>query len=490
MSISRNRKAILVVAIVVGLVTIIVLSKAIRKNDGEPVQTAKVERKVRIDSKVQASGQIMPVQIHNITAEVSGRVEQIFVSEGDTVKKGQPLVKVDPTQFSLQTEGARATVSTAQADSANQRVAVQAAQTAVNQAQSNLAAAKSDLERDKANFRYQQAEYNRNLQLVEQGIISPSLFGQVKSQFEQAEAVVKSTESRVEQLREQEKTAELGVKQAQAALESTQGRLKTAESVLGQQADFLKKTTEYAPIDGVVSSLPVKVGEFALANFSTTPLLTIADMSEINAEIEVDETDIDNVKIGQSAKIKVDALGEMEIEGKVFEKAASAVVKGTGQVVQQGTNTQQAKDFVVKIRLNPSADVAKKLKPGMSSTAVITTATVDNALAVPLQAIVPRDAPASGPDVAQADQSGASGVTHKKEIDGVFVLQKDNHAHFVPVETGIKGDQEIEIKSGVNEGDEIVTGPYKTLRSLKDNDPVKREPKSGVAADSKTGQPK
>src|SRR5262249_60476526 len=250
-----------------------------------------------------------------------------------------------------------------------------------------------------------------------------------------------------------------------------------------------KKTTEYAPIDGVVSHLPVKVGEYALANFSTTPLLTIADMSEINAEITVDETDIANVTIGQPTKVKVDALGDAEIEGKVFEKAASAVTR-SGQAVQQGTNSQEAKDFVVKVRLNPTAEVAKKLKPGMSATAVITTATVENALAVPLQAIVPRDMPGSSQDSSgQSDQSSATGISHKKESDGVFVLQKDNRAHFVPVQTGIKGDQEIEIKSGVNQGDEIVTGPYKTLRSLKDNDPVKREPKSSTA-DGKTNQSK
>ena len=489
MSIGRNRKVIIILAGFTGLVTIVILSKAIRKNDGEPVQTAKVERKSKIESKVQASGQIMPVQIHNITAEVSGRVEQIYVSEGDAVKKGQPLVKVDPTQFSLQTEGARANVGAAQADAANQRAAVQSAQHTVSQVEATLASAQSDLERNKADLRFAQAEYNRNLQLVEQQIISKSQFDQFRSRFEQAEAVVKSAESRVAQLKEQVKSAELGVKQAQAALASTEGRIKQAEAVLGQQSDFLRKTTEYAPIDGVVSRLPVKVGEFALANFSTTPLLTIADMSEINAEITVDETDIANVVIGQPAKVKVDALGDKEIEGKVFEKAASAITR-SGQTVQQGTSSQEAKDFVVKVRLSPSEDLGKKLKPGMSATAVITTATVENSLALPLQAIVPRDAPAQGSDSTQPDTSTATGISHnKKEIDGVFVIQKDNRAHFLPVQTGIKGDQEIEIKTGVNEGDEIVTGPYKTLRSLKDKDPVKREPKSG-SSENKTDQSK
>src|SRR5215469_5072145 len=490
MSIARNRKGIIIGAVVLGLVTIIVLSKAIRRNDGEPVQTGKVERRSRIDSKVQASGQIMPVQIYNITAEVSGRVEQIYVHEGDTVKKGQPLIKVDPTQFSLQTEGARATVTAAQADAANQRVAVQGAQTAVNQARASLSAAENDLNRDKANFRYQQREYDRNEKLVEQGVIAKSQFDQFRSQYEQADAVVKSTESRVKQLTEQVTSAELGVKQAQAVLEATEGRLKQAEAALGQQSDFLKKTIEYAPIDGVVSSLPVKVGEFALANFSTTPLLTIADMSEVNAEISVDETDVDNVSIGQAAKVKVDALGDVEIDGKVLEKASSAVKRTTGQAVQQGVNTQEAKDFVVKVRLTPTGDLGSKLKPGMSTTATITTATVADALAVPLQAIVPRDAPSGGSqDSGQPDQSSASGISHKKEINGVFVIQKDNRAHFVPVQTGIKGDQEIEVKSGVSQGDEIVTGPYKTLRSLKDNDPVRREPKSGPA-EGKADQPK
>jgi HlyD family secretion protein len=432
----------------------------------------------------------MPVQIYNITAEVSGRVEQIYVHEGDTVKKGQPLIKVDPTQFSLQTEGARANVTAAQADAANQRIAVQGAQTAVNQARASLGSAENDLERDKANFRYQQAEYNRNEHLVEQGVIPKSQFDQVRSLYEQAGAVVKSTESRVAQLREQVKSAELGVKQAQSVLDSSEGRLKQTEAVLGQQNDFLKKTIEYAPIDGVVSSLPVKVGEFALANFSTTPLLTIADMSEVNAEISVDETDVDNVSIGQSAKVKVDALGDVDIDGKVFEKASSAVKRTTGQAVQQGVNTQEAKDFVVKVRLSPTGDLASKLKPGMSTTATITTATVDDALAVPLQAIVPRDAPASsGQEANQSDQSSATGISHKKEINGVFVIQKDNRAHFVPVQTGIKGDQEIEVKSGLSQGDEIVTGPYKTLRSLKDNDPVRREPKT-ESPDNKANQSK
>jgi HlyD family secretion protein len=219
-----------------------------------------------------------------------------------------------------------------------------------------------------------------------------------------------------------------------------------------------------------VSSLPVKVGEYALASFSTTPLMTVADMSQINAEIKVDETDIADVQVGQKAKIKVDALGDVEIEGDVIEKGASAITR-SGQTIAQSANTQEAKDFLVKIRLNPAQAVRDKLRPGMSSTAVITTATVENVMTAPLQAIVPRELPK---DQQPAEQP-AAGSAKKKEVEGVFIFTKDGRAHFTQITTGIKGDQEIEIKSGLNEGDEIITGPYKTLRTLKDNDQVKRE---------------
>jgi HlyD family secretion protein len=206
-----------------------------------------------------------------------------------------------------------------------------------------------------------------------------------------------------------------------------------------------------------------------LASFSTTPLLTVADMSQINTEVKVDETDIADVQVGQKAKVKVDALGDFEIEGEVIEKGASAITR-SGQTIAQSANTQEAKDFIVKIKLNPTPQVREKLRPGMSSTAVITTATVSEVLTAPLQAIVPREAPK---DQQPTDEQGGS--AKKKEVEGVFIFTKDGRAHFTPITTGIKGDQEIEIKSGLNEGDEIITGPYKTLRTLKDKDQVKRE---------------
>jgi HlyD family secretion protein len=473
MPISRNRKMIMIPAVILGLVTIVVLSKSIQTKEGQPVQTGRVDRLARLESKVTASGEIRPVQFYDLTAEVNGRVEQLYVNEGDTVKKGQPLVRVDTTIFALQSQGAEANVRVAAADANNARVALQSAENEVNQARSNLSVAEADLEKANASFRFQENEYNRNLQLVEGGVISKSSFDSVKSQLEQGQAAVKSQEARVRQLKQQLQDAQLAVARAAASLKSAEERVKSNQSGLDLQNDQLKRTTKFSPIDGVVSSLPVRVGMFAIANFQSTPLLTVADMSQINAEIKVDETDIASVAIGHPAKIKVDALGDVEIKGTVVEKAASAITRSGQTISQSSGGSQEAKDFVVKVRLDPTPEIRLKLRPGMSATAVITTATVEDTLAIPLQAIVPREI-ASGDT--HSDRPSASGITHKKEVEGVFLLTgKNGHVRFTPVETGIKGEQDIEVKNGLSEKDEIVVGPYKTLRSLKDGDPVTRE---------------
>jgi HlyD family secretion protein len=467
---SKRKKTVIIAAVVAGLIAIVVLSQAVQKKEGEAVQVGKVERKTKLESKVTASGDIRPVHLYNLTAEVPGRVEQIFVSEGDAVKKGQPLVRVDPTQSSFAVTAGEASVRVSQADVANQQVAVQQAANNVNQTKANLASAEADLERNKADLAYAESEYNRYQQLVENGVATRSQFDSAKSRYDQARAVVTAQLSRINQLKVLVHDSELGVERSRAALNSSEARVKQGQADLARQSDQLKKSTRFSPIDGVVSSLPVKVGEYALASFSTTPLLTVADMSQINTEVKVDETDIADVQVGQKAKVKVDALGDFEIEGEVIEKGASAITR-SGQTIAQSANTQEAKDFIVKIKLNPTPEVREKLRPGMSSTAVITTATVSEVLTAPLQSIVPREAPK---DQQPADQS-ANGSAKKKEVEGVFIFTKDGKGQFTPITTGIKGDQEIEIKSGLNEGDEIIIGPYKTLRTLKDGDQVKRE---------------
>jgi HlyD family secretion protein len=476
MAFNRKKKTIIIVLVVVGLITIIALSKAFQKREGEPVQVGKVERRTALISKVTASGEVRPVHIYNLTAEVPGRVEAIYVTEGQTVKKGQPLVKVDPTQSGFAVSAGEANVRVSQADVQNQQVALDQARNNVNQEKANLATAEADLERLQADLHYAESEYKRNEDLVEKGVINKSQFDSVKSRYDQARASVNAQRSRINQIKVQIKDAELAINRAEAALNSSQQHVKQGQAQLAQQADQLKKTTRFSPIDGVVSSLPVKVGEYALASFSTTPLLTVADMAQINTEVHVDETDIADVQVGQKVKIKVDALGDKEIDGEVIEKGASAITK-SGQTIATTANSQEAKDFLVKIKLTPTDEIRNKLRPGMSATATITTATADNVTTVPLQAIVPRELPK---DKAAEEQPQTGSPAKKKEVEGVFVYD-NGKARFVEVTTGIKGDQEIELKSGPKEGDEIIIGPYKTLRSLKDGDQVKREAKPAGA---------
>ncbi len=481
MAMNRKKKTIIIGAAVLGLITIVVLSKALQKKEGEAVQVGKIEKHTSLASKVTASGEIKPIELYNLTAEVPGRVEQIFVAEGEMVKKGQALVRVDPTQSAFAVSAGEASVRVAQADSANQQVAINQAENTIHQVKASLAGASADLEKDRADLQYAENEYNRNEDLIERGIITKSVFDQVRSRRDQARAVMNSQQARIDELKVQVRDAELNVDRMKAQYNSSMQRVKQGQEQLKSQADLLKRTTRYSPIDGVVASLPVKVGEYALASFSTTPLMTVADMSQINAEIKVDETDIADVQVGQKAEVKVDALGENKIEGIVIERGASAITR-SGQTIATSTNSQEARDFLVKIKLIPTPEIRDRLKPGMSSTAVITTATVENLLTAPLQSIVPRELPKT--DQEKKDQATAAPSAKKKEVDGVFIF-KDGHAHFTQVETGIKGDQEIQVKSGLNEGDEIITGPYKTLRTLKDGDQVKREAKP-PSTDSKS----
>src|SRR5436853_152009 len=476
MALNRRKKTVIIALVAVGLITIVGLSRVFKKNEGESVQVGKVERRAQLISKVTASGEIRPVTIYNLTAEVPGRVEAIYVTEGQTVKKGQPLVKVDPTQSSFAVSAGEANVRVSQADVQNQQVALDQARNNVNQEKANLATAEAELERLQADLHYAESEYKRNEDLVEKGVINKSQFDSVKSRYDQARATVNAQRSRINQIKVQIKDAELAINRAEAALNSSQQHVKQGQAQLAQQADQLKKTTRFSPIDGVVSSLPVKVGEYALASFSTTPLLTVADMAQINTEVHVDETDIADVQVGQTVKIEVDALDDKEIDVEVIEKGASAITK-SGQTIASTANSQEAKDFLVKVKLNPTDEIRNKLRPGMSATATITTATADNVMTVPLQAIVPRELP-KDKAVEQPPQTG--GPAKKKEVEGVFVYD-NGKAKFVEVTTGIKGDQEIELKSGPKENDEIIIGPYKTLRSLKDGDQVKREAKPAGA---------
>lgn len=470
MAISRKRK--ILIGSVVGLLLVIVLGVSLMAGNREApeVVTERVKQVDLLESKVTASGEVRPVKLYNLTAEVSGRITNIYIREGDLVKKGQPLLKVDPTQIAEDVAGATASVNAQAADVTQQQVAVTAAQNNVFSMQAQLNAAESELDRAKSDLALAEANYKRNQQLLESGVISRATFDQVEAQYRTAKAAIESQQARIEQMRAQVKDAKIRVAEQEAGVNSGRARVAQSQSSLRKTQDQLYKTTRSSPIDGVVSSLPVKEGEFAIAGLSTTALMTIADMSEVNVEVKVDETDIANVRTDQNVKVKVDALGDQEIEGVVTEVGSSAITR-SGQTIAQTTGSQEAKDFKVVVKLLPDDATRSKLRPGMSATSVITTDRRQNVVVVPLQALVLQDA--EGDDAAAKDANGKP-----KEVQGVFKLD-GNKAVFAPVETGITGDTDIEVTSGLAKDDEIVTGPFKELRTLKSNTTIKRAPAGG-----------
>ncbi len=452
-----------------------------RRQDLPEVQIVKVERRDLLESKVTSNGEVRPIQFINLTAEVSGRVTDVFVKEGDQITKGKPLLRVDPTQLASSTAIQEAALRASQADAQNAAAALTAVENAVNTARASLVTAQADFDRATAERSNAQIELKRSTDLLEAGITARSSYDTARLRFDSTTASLNAAKARVDQANVQLKDSEIRVKQSQAQLNVSQARIAQQKASLEQQSDLLRRTTQYASINGVVVGPIVQVGTFAIANFQSTPLLIIADMSVINVEVRVDETDIASVAVGQKAKVKVDALGEREIDGEVVEKAASAVTR-TGQTIAQTTvaGSQEAKDFKVVIRLiNLNDEVRDRLRPGMSATAVISTDRREKVISIPLQSLVEREQPGTS-----GEKSGAAATKDRKPQKGVFTVE-NNKSIFTPVETGITGENDIEIKSGLSEGKEIIIGPYRALRTLKNDQPIKREDKTKKPAESK-----
>jgi HlyD family secretion protein len=493
MALSRNKKIIIGASAVVVIGVVIGVSVS-RRSDLPEVQTANVARRASLEAKVTANGEVRPIQFISLQSEVTGRVTDVFVKEGDVVKRGKPLLRVDPTQQANLTSIQEAALRAQQAEVENQVSALTTAENSINTARAALTTSQADMDRAVIERNNLEVELKRASNLLEEGIGTRQNYDTAKMRFDSATASVNAAKARVDQSQVQIKDAEIRVVQAKSAIEAAKARASQQQASLAQQSDLLRKTTQYATIDGVVGGPIVQVGTFALASFSSTQLMLIADMSTINVEVNVDETDIANVKVDQKTKVKVDALGETEIEGQVVEISQTAKTR-SGQTIAQTatTGSQEAKDFRVVVRLvNMTEEVRDRLRPGMSATATISTDRRENVIAVPLQSLVERD-----PDQVKSG-AGATPTPNaaqnqnqkdKKPVKGVFVV-KDNKTVFAPVETGITGDNDIEIKTGLNEGQEIVTGPYRQLRTLKVDQAIKREDKNKKAGASGSNENK
>ena len=433
-----NRKKIIIGALIVVVLGALVAANVYFKREkGVEVQVEKI-KKHDLESIVSASGKIQARTSVNISANSMGRVTKLAVEEGARVKMGQFLLEIDPRSWRTQVERGEAGLS--------------AQRTAVDQAKVQLESARTQLKLSQDTLKRQQDLWKDQLT--------------TKQDLDRAENDVKLRERDVES------------RQASITMESTRVRQTTAD--LDNAKYNLGQVSIDSPIDGIVTRRNIELGENVMIgtmNNAGTVLLTIADMSIIEAELEVDETDIPNLVLGQTAKVTIDAIQDKSFTAKVTEIGNSPI-----QAVASASS--RATNFKVVVTIEGEIP---EVRPGFTCTADITTATRKDVVAIPIQATTVRELvyddkgnvvkepaadkkkPRPGPVAAAAELK--PGQT-KKEAEGVFVI-KDGKAGFLPVKTGIAGEKFLEVVSGVKAGDEVIVGPFNSVRDLKDGDPVK-----------------
>ena len=443
---STRKKIALAAGIAVAIAAITGTASYYSRKGVVTVQTGKVQR-LDLTSIVSASGEIKPKTYVNIGANAFGKITRLYVKEGDRVKKGQLLAQLENVQSTADVNATQASLEVGQTDAV-------AAEAALNTSVADLNRAKSDAERAKL-------DWDRAQGLFKEALIAKSEYDMRKAAFETAAQ------------------AQARVAQAKAQKDSAGRRISQIRANLTHAADVLQKTTYAAPFDGMITNLPVREGETVVIGIQNSPgstLMTIAEMSVLTAEVKVDETDIVNVRLGQPAEVSIDAMPKRPFKAVVSEIGNNAIVRSTGVSTSQQTSaSQEAKDFKVVVTLqNPPED----LRPGLTATAKITTAARGNALSVPIQALTVRTQ--SDLEPRRDDKGAVQAATPqsqpkdkaKEEIQGVFVI-RNGKGEFVPVQTGIAGVADIEVLSGLKEGDEIVTGSYKVLRTMKPGTSIK-----------------
>jgi HlyD family secretion protein len=430
------------------------------------VQSGHVLRQDLI-SVVTASGEIKPRNYINIGANAQGQLTEILVKEGDHVRKGQLLARIENIQPEADVAAQRAALSSAEADATASEAGLKAADENIRTMQAVVDRSKSDLDRA-------QVDFERGRDLLKDQLIAQQDFDSRRAAYDSARAALHESQTRLVQSRAQRE-------QSAAQLAASQKRVAQTRAMLQRFADVLKKHDSYAPLDGVVTNLPVRVGETVVPGIQNSPaatIMTIADMSLITAEVKVDETDIVNVKLSQAADIMIDAIPNKTFKGHVIEIGNTAILRSTGLAASQSAiSSQEAKDFKVVVALdNPPEEI----RPGLSCTSKITTATRQKALTIPIQALTvrqrgdlePKPKGGSGAAQAAANPDPAVEKARKEEIQGVFVIS-GGKAVFRKVETGITGATDIEVLSGVKDGDEIITGTYQVIRTLRNETQVK-----------------
>ena len=446
---SRKKKILIAAGIVILLGAIVFANLNFQRESGAEVNVEKIQKR-DLEAIVSASGTLEARRSVNISADTMGRVTSLAVNEGDRVQQGQLLLQIDPRNLASAVQRSEAGLEAARSAVAQSRTAVENTRVALKQAQDNL---------------------NRQEELAKQGLI---------------------TRETLENARNDVQMRQGDLRAQQQAVSAAESRLRQEQANLASARRDLSMVRIDAPISGLVTRRNIEEGEMVVIGTMNNPgtvLLTIADMSVIEAEVEVDETDVPYVQIGQPAEITVDAFPDRTYTGRVTE-VGNSPIQGAGAA----TGARQATNFKVVVTLDGEVP---DIRPGFTCTAEITTATRAQAVAVPIQATTVREMvvdaqgnlvreppPADGarrprrPTPAPAQDLPAG--QERKEIEGVFVV-KNGIATFTPVKTGIAGERYFEVLSGLQEGDEVIVGPFSSVRSLNDGDPVKVTTVPGTA---------
>lgn len=445
--------------------------KSMQPEPPTKVVVAKAEKVPLLRSLVSATGEIKAKEFVDIQTEVAGVIVELLVKEGDEVQEGQVLLKLDALQLQAEVDSARAQLGAADADARSSEVGVATAEANLAAEETALANAKVEAGQSLTSQERAQSSFKRKQQMFDAGLIGREEYEISKAESRLAEQRMDFAKARIKQAEANVRAAVTRVDAAKAVRDASKRRHEAQAAGLARAEDMASKTVIRAPLSGLITACNVEKGERAVPGIQSNPvatLMTIADMSVIEAEIEVDEADIVSVQLGAKAEVEVDAIRDLTLTGVVTEIGQSPILS---------TDNQEGKEFKVVVRIdNPP----EELRPGFTATAEIETATRTDCLVVPLQALTVRERerdaggkivvperPIEGEEVHAAETS----VSRKKmeEIEGVFLLI-DGVARFRPVKTGITGDMDIEVLEGLKPGEEVVVGPYQKLRKLSEWD--------------------
>ncbi len=460
----KNTLIYILLGVIILLVAVALLSRG-GKSKGEMVSVETAEKRT-IKETVSASGKVYPEIEVKISSDVPGEIVELSVEEGDSVVVGQLLAKIDPDAFQSQVERGAASVNNAKANLANARSGIERSKAQLTQS----TAQKEQIEAQLVNTK---AIHDRNIGLHKDGVISDADFDASLSNLESLKANLRSAIASV-------KTAEANLESARQSEKAAQFNVKSAEASLKELNTSLRRTTIFAPTAGVVSLLNVEKGERVVGTsmMTGTEMMRIADLSSIEVQVDVSENDVLRVSVGDPVDIEVDAYLDRKFKGVVTQVANSASNTATASLT-----TDQVTNFVVKVRIDPSSyiELIKEKKgfpfrPGMSASVEIFTNTQEDVLSIPIQSVTTREdkdekrknRQKKGPKENDDEENDEN----LKEV--VFICRGDS-AIMVEVKTGIQDDSYIQVINGVQEGDEVITGPYNAIsRKLKDGKLVRK----------------